>query len=68
MPDRCVVCGLSLAEMRAHARYCGPPCRAEASRLRRILSCEGANGYRTLGERLEASRKRTREGSGRAKR
>jgi len=58
-----VVCGASLGGMRSHARYCGPPCRAEASRVSRILRGEQADGYRTLEERLEASQKRTRTAS-----
>lgn len=38
----CVICGESLSGRRADARHCGGPCRAEASRLRRILAGEGA--------------------------
>jgi hypothetical protein len=60
----CVVCGNSLEGRRIDARHCGGPCRAEASRLRAILSGRGSGPYRSLAERLEARRKRTRGGSG----
>jgi hypothetical protein len=56
----CAVCGASLEGRRATARFCGPPCRAEASRVRRVLEGEEADGYRNLAGRREASRRRTR--------
>ena len=46
--------------MRSHAQFYGGPCRAEASRIRRILNSAAPDGYRSLGDRLEAARKRTR--------
>jgi len=42
----CVVCGESLQGRRAHAVVCGPACRREASRIRRLLSGETVDGYR----------------------
>ena len=56
-----MVCGTSLEGRRADARRCGGPCRAEASRLRAILSGRGSGPYRSVAERLGARRKRTRE-------
>ena len=60
----CVVCGESLDGMRRHALFCGPPCRAEGSRLKRILAGAAPDGYPSLAGRLEAARNRTRGGSG----
>ena len=51
----CVVCGASLAGMRSDARYCGPPCRAEASRLKRILDGR-ESAYQSVHERIKAWR------------
>lgn len=55
----CGVCGASLAGRRAHARYCRGACRAEASRLRRILAGQEADGWASLPARQAAARKRT---------
>jgi len=52
----CVICGGSLSGRRADARHCGGPCRAEASRLRRILDGVGAPPYSSIYERLDAYR------------
>ncbi len=49
----CVICGASLIGHRPHARHCSGACRAEASRIRGILSGETALPYRSLKERLE---------------
>jgi len=52
----CVVCGTSLEGRRSDALHCDPPCRAEASLLRRILSGSDGVPYRSVEERLEARR------------
>jgi hypothetical protein len=41
----CAVCGSSLSGHRKDARSCSPVCRAEASRLRRLLRGESVDGY-----------------------
>jgi hypothetical protein len=46
----CRVCGTVLAGKRSDAVYCGPPCRAEGSRLRRLRQGRPVDGYRTLRE------------------
>ena len=51
----CVVCGTCLDGMRSDARYCGPPCRAEASRLKQILDGRGLV-YQSVHERIKAWR------------
>lgn len=58
MTRSCAVCGASLEGQRSHARFCSGACRAEASRLRRIIAGEGADGYGSVLER-ERRRKRT---------
>ena len=55
----CIVCGASLAGARRHALACSGKCRAEASRLRRILSGSEADGCRTLPALGWHRRKRT---------
>jgi hypothetical protein len=52
----CVVCGAPLEGRRSDARHCGPPCRAEASRLRQILNGSDAGPYRSIDDRLRARR------------
>jgi hypothetical protein len=54
----CPVCGSPLVGKRSDALYCGPPCRAEASRLRRLQEGWPVDGYRTLGE-YRARQRRT---------
>jgi hypothetical protein len=56
---QCCVCGASLRNHREDAVYCGGPCRAEASRLRAILSLSSTAAYASLAERNEARQKRT---------
>jgi hypothetical protein len=56
----CVICDASLADLRADARHCSGACRAEASRLKGILSGNQPDGYRSIRDRLAAPRKRTR--------
>lgn len=55
----CPICGADLAGKRSHAETCGGACRAELSRLRRILSGREADGFRTLADRRKRARKRT---------
>lgn len=57
----CVVCGLSLTGHRADARHCSGACRAEAARLRAILSLAPGQRYASIAERLAARHKRTQE-------
>jgi hypothetical protein len=51
----CVVCTASLAGHRSHARHCSGACRAEASRIRAILSGDEALPWRSLKERRESA-------------
>jgi len=53
----CVICGAPLEGRKSIARHCGPPCRAEASRLRRLLNGKQVGPYRSINERLAASRR-----------
>ncbi len=55
----CVVCGQTLRGRRADALHCSGACRAEAARVRAILSRAPGQRYRSLNERLAARRKRT---------
>lgn len=59
----CVVCGGSMEGRRRHARCCGGACRAELSRLRRILAGRQADGYGSLSDMLSRRRKRTQRRS-----
>jgi hypothetical protein len=62
----CVLCGASLEQRRADARHCGGACRAEASRLRRILDGVGAPPYYSIHHRLGARRAYRADPSGSA--
>lgn len=42
----CPVCGSPLVGKRTDALYCGPPCRAEASLVRRLYDGRQVDGYR----------------------
>lgn len=54
------MCGASLDGRRSTAIYCGGACRADASRLRRLLSGQQVDGYRSVWDFLLAmQRKRT---------
>lgn len=65
MPIRvCVVCGRDLTGRRSDALACSPACRAEASRLRRILRGEVVDGYLTIDQRIDARQRRTRRATG----
>jgi len=56
---RCPVCGNSLAGRRPQTRYCDAACRAEGSRLRRLLAGQEVDGYLSHRERMAAAQKRT---------
>lgn len=56
----CVVCGGSLKHRRRDARHCGGPCRAEASRIRAILSGNDSVPYDSLAARISARQRRTK--------
>jgi hypothetical protein len=61
-PDErcCAMCGTSLDGRRSSAIYCGGACRADASRLRRLLSGQQVDGYCSVWDFLQAiERKRT---------
>jgi hypothetical protein len=50
---RCVVCGARMEGRRRQARTCGGACRAEASRLRRLLAGEQpVDGCYSVADRL----------------
>jgi hypothetical protein len=54
---RCVVCGAPMEGRRRQARTCGGACRAEASRLRRLLAGEQpVDGCYSLADRLKHPR------------
>lgn len=55
----CAICGASLAGRRQDAVYCGGPCRAEASRVRRLREGQAVDGYGDL-PAYSARRTRTR--------
>jgi hypothetical protein len=50
----CRLCGASLEGKRSHARFCTPAHRAEAARLRRILSAAEPGKYPSVHHRLIA--------------
>jgi hypothetical protein len=54
----CRVCGAALAGRRRDALYCGGPCRAEASRVRRLREGRAVDGYQDL-KTCDARHKRT---------
>jgi hypothetical protein len=53
----CAVCGASLDGRRPQALYCSGACRADASRLRRLLSGQEVDGYRSVWDFLLNARK-----------
>lgn len=55
----CVMCGGSLEGRRRHALTCSGRCRAERSRLRRILDGRGADGRLSVADGRGGPRKRT---------
>jgi len=51
---RCLVCGASLEGRRRQTRTCSDVCRAEASRLRRLLASGGpVDGFSCVADRLD---------------
>ena len=48
MRRHCPTCHGSLNDRRADAVYCSPPCRAEASRRRRLRDGRTVDGYADL--------------------
>jgi hypothetical protein len=64
----CVICGEPLEGRRADARHCSGACRAEASRIQRILSGSMPNPYSSLADRVKAAGKRTSWACGRSER
>jgi hypothetical protein len=59
---RCCVCGGSLEGRRRQARTCGGACRAEASRLRRLLAGEQpVDGCYSVADRVGRLHVTTRE-------
>jgi len=60
----CPVCGASLADRRADARFCSPACRREHYRLSRLLSGRRDWRYGTLSEYDARVRRRAQRLSG----
>lgn len=60
----CPVCGAGLDGRRRQARYCGGACRAEASRLRRLLDGRPVDGFASVGDRLDRMHPRNRTDRG----
>lgn len=54
----CAMCGTGLDNRRSDARHCGPACRTEASRLRRLLRGERVEGYVGLASYLNGRQRR----------
>jgi hypothetical protein len=62
-PRTCPVCGAALANRRRDALYCGGPCRAEASRLRRLRTGRVVDGYRNVAAYKARQRRTESDGS-----
>ncbi len=62
---RCHICGTSLVGRRSGAKVCGPACRRERSRLRRLSDRKAEFGYSDLTEYL-ARKRRTEKPGGHA--
>jgi hypothetical protein len=56
----CPVCGEDLVGRRPQARYCSGACRAEASRLRRLLAGSPVDGFASIMDREARMRPRNR--------
>jgi len=56
---KCPVCDEALIGRRSDARFHSDSCKAEASRLVRILQGEPVQGYSSLADRLAAGHRRT---------
>lgn len=61
----CPVCGASLEGRRSDAVTCGPACRRERSRARRLAAGKPDGGYLTLGQWLDRRRRRAQPAGGR---
>jgi hypothetical protein len=57
---RCAMCDGSLDGHRADARFCGPACRREAARYRRVLAGVGDGPYRTIPQLLNRAQRRAK--------
>lgn len=57
--DHCLVCGDDLSGRRRDALTCSGACRAERSRLRRLLAGGTVDGWDSVDARLRSRRKRT---------
>jgi hypothetical protein len=58
----CLVCGADLRGRRCDALTCGGACRAERSRLRRLLAGESVDGWDSMDDRLQSRHRRTELG------
>jgi hypothetical protein len=58
-PRVCRLCGAPLGDRRRDALYCSDAHRAEAGRIRAILSGSPTTIYPSLAHRIEASQRRT---------
>lgn len=58
----CPICGADLAGHRRDADVCGPSCRRQRSRLRRLLSGQGDGRYATVAEYDARRRRRAQRG------
>lgn len=55
----CPICGGEMSHHRVDAFVCGPSCRAELSRIKRLLSGQPVDRRESLADHLESRRKRT---------
>ena len=60
----CAHCGTSLDSHRRHARYCGGPCRAAASRARSLRTLQDLAPHQEAARRQQSAQKRTHEARG----
>ena len=56
----CVVCGVSLAGKRRHARFCGSICRRESYRVVALLSGRPDSRYTTFAQYDRRTRRRAK--------
>lgn len=61
---RCQMCGVSIDYLRSDAETCGPACRRERNRVRRLLAGEADGPYRNLQQWLDRRRRRARQAGG----
>ena len=60
----CANCGRSIDDRRRHARYCGGPCRAAASRARAAQRLSGAAPIPEPTASVESAQKRIERATG----